>query len=87
MTKIPARLTNERRDQVWGLMLRRYNPQSIKKTLNIPGNIVYRDIEYLTKKSKQYMYDMAKGLHVLACQRAIGGVGLTLTEAWQCSVR
>jgi hypothetical protein len=82
MAKIPARLTNERRDQVWHLMLKGYNPQSIKKTLNIPGNIVYRDIEFLTKKSKQYMYDMAKGLHILAYQRAIKGIGLTLTEAW-----
>jgi hypothetical protein len=59
----------------------KYNPQSIKKTLNIPGNIVYRDIEFLTK-SKQYMYDLAKGLHILAYQRAIEGIGLTLTEAW-----
>jgi len=82
MVRIPAKLTNERREQVWALMLRGENPQSIKKTLNIPGNTVYKDIKFLTKKSKQYMYDMAKGLHVLSYQRALEGIGLTLSEAW-----
>jgi hypothetical protein len=83
MVKIPARLTNERRDQVWFLMLKGHNPQSIKKTLNISNPTLYKDIKFLTEKSKQYVYDMAKGTHVLLYQRAIEGIGLTLENAWR----
>jgi len=32
MVRIPAKLTNERREQVWALILKGHNPQSIKKT-------------------------------------------------------
>jgi hypothetical protein len=63
-------------------MLKGHNPQSIKKTLNISNPTVYRDIQFLTKKSKQYVYDMAKGTDVLMYQRAIEGIALALTEAW-----
>ena len=43
---------------------------------------IYNDIKFLTKKSKQYVYDMAKGTHVLMYQRAIEGIALALSEAW-----
>jgi hypothetical protein len=82
MARISGKLTSERRDQVWGLMLRGHNPQSIKKTLNITNPTVYRDIQFLTRKSKSYMYDLARGTHVLMYQRAIEGIGLTLAQAW-----
>jgi IS30 family transposase len=65
MVKIPAKLTNERREQIWFLMLKGHNAKSIKKTLNISNPTVYRDIQFLTKKSKQYVYDLANGTHVL----------------------
>lgn len=42
---------------------------------------IYNDIIFLTKKSKQYVYDLAKGTHVLMYQRTIEGIALTLTEA------
>jgi hypothetical protein len=82
MGKISAKLTNERREQVWFLMLKGHNVHSIKKTLNISNPTVYRDIKFLTDKSKQYMYDMAKGTHVLSYQCSIEGISLTLKEAW-----
>lgn len=63
-------------------MLRGQNPQQIKKTLNLTQATVYRDVQSLTKRSKSWMYDMAKGLHVLAYQGSIEGIGLTLFEAW-----
>ena len=63
-------------------MLKGHNPTSIIKTLGTTRTVVYNDINYLTEKSKQYMYDMAKGYHVLMYQRAIEGIALTLTEAW-----
>lgn len=43
MVKIPAKLTNERREQVWELMLMGYNPQAIRKELNLTNPTVYRD--------------------------------------------
>ena len=82
MGKISAKLTNERREQVWFLMLKGHNVHSIKKTLNISSPTVYRDIKSLTKKSKEYLYDLAKGTHVLMYQRAIEGISLTLAQAW-----
>jgi hypothetical protein len=72
-----------RRDQVWHLMLKGHSPRSIKRELNITRATVYRDIGFLQKKSKQYVYDMAKGLHALSYQRAIEGIGLTLQECWK----
>jgi hypothetical protein len=80
--KNPVSVVNERRQQVWFLMLKGHNVHSIKKTLNISNPTIYRDLQFLTKKSKEYIYDMAKGTHVLMYQRAIEGIGLTLREAW-----
>jgi hypothetical protein len=82
MVRIPAKVTNERREQVWFHMLKGYNAPSISKTLHSPTITIYKDIKFLTKKSKQYVYDMAKGTHVLMYQRAIEGVGLILETAW-----
>jgi len=50
--------------------------------LNVCDATVYNDIKFLTKKSKQYVYDMAKGTHVLMYQRAIEGIGLASETAW-----
>ena len=63
-------------------MLKGHNPQSIIKTLRSTKTVVYNDINFLTEKSKQYVYDMAKGTHVLMYQRAIEGIALALSEAW-----
>jgi hypothetical protein len=63
-------------------MLKGHNPQSIIKELGTTETVVYNDIQFLTEKSKQYVYDMAKGTHVLLYQRAIEGIGLTLENAW-----
>jgi hypothetical protein len=82
MVRIPAKVTNERREKVWFLMLKGNNASSISKTLHSPTITIYKDIKFLTKKSKQYVYDMAKGTHVLLYQRAIEGIGLTLQNAW-----
>ena len=82
MGKIPLKDTNERREKVWFLMLKGQNPQSIIKTLHTTKTVIYNDINFLTKKSKQYVYDMAKGTHMLLYQRAIEGISLTLSEAW-----
>jgi hypothetical protein len=82
MAKIPVKVTNERRDRVWFLMLKGYNPPSIIKELNARNATIYKDIKFLTEKSKEYVYDMAKGTHVLMYQRAIEGIALALTEAW-----
>jgi succinate dehydrogenase/fumarate reductase flavoprotein subunit len=82
LAKIPLKETNKRRDKVWFLMLKGYNRQSIVKTLGSTQTVIYNDINYLTDKSKQYVYDMTKGTHVLMYQRAIEGVALALSEAW-----
>jgi hypothetical protein len=82
MGKIPATAINERREKVWFLMLKGHNPQSIIKTLGTTKTVVYNDLQFLTEKSMQYVYDMAKGTHVLMYQRAIEGVALALSEAW-----
>lgn len=64
-------------------MLKGYHPTSIIKELNVRCNAtVYNDIKFLTKKSQQYVYDLARGTHVLMYQRAIEGISLTLAEAW-----
>ena len=82
MAKIPAKVTNERREKVWFLMLKGHNAPAIGKTLQSPTITIYNDIKFLTKKSKQYVYDMTKGTHVLMYQRAIEGIALALSEAW-----
>jgi hypothetical protein len=68
------------------LMLKGYNPQSIIKTLGITKTVVYNDIKFLKEKSKKYVYDMARGSHVLLYQRAIEGISLTLESAQMTSV-
>jgi len=82
LAKIPLKETNKRRDKVWFLMLKGHNRQSIVKTLGSTQTVIYNDMKYLTEKSKEYIYDMAKGTHVLMYQRAIEGIALALTEAW-----
>jgi hypothetical protein len=83
MGKIPAKATNERREKVWFMMLKGHNPTSIIKTLGTTRTVIYNDIQFLTEKSKEYIYDMAKGTHVLMYQRAIEGISLTLAKAWE----
>ena len=82
MGRASAKAANERRQKLSILMLKGHSPPSIVKELNVCSATVYKDIEFLTKKSKQYVYDMAKGTHVLLYQRAIEGIGLTLENAW-----
>src|SRR5437899_12009719 len=82
MGKLPIKLTNERRERVWHLLLKGYNANETKRILNISNATVHRDIKFLTTKSQEYMSDMAKGLHVLMYQKAIEGISLALTEAW-----
>jgi hypothetical protein len=82
LAKIPLKETNKRRDKVWFLMLKGHNRQSIVKTLGSTQTVIYNDMKYLTEKSKEYVYDMAKGTHVLMYQKCIEGLGLTLETAW-----
>ena len=83
MVKIPAKANNERREKVWFLLLKGHSPQSIIKTLHTTQTVTYNDIKFLTERSRKYVFDMAKGgLHVLLYQRAIEGIGLTLSSAW-----
>ena len=82
MARIPVKVTNERREKVWFMMLKGQNPTSIIKTLGTTRTVIYNDINFLTKKSKEYVYDMAKGTHMLLYQRAIEGISLTLSKAW-----
>jgi hypothetical protein len=64
-------------------MLKRHNPPSIIKELNGCSATIYNDIKFLTERSRKYVFDMTKGgLHVLLYQRAIEGIGLTLSSAW-----
>jgi hypothetical protein len=62
-------------------MLKGHSPPSIVKELNVCNATVYKDIKFLTEKSKKYVYDTARGLHFLLYQRAIEGIGLTLENA------
>jgi DNA-binding NarL/FixJ family response regulator len=65
MGKVPAKVINERRQKVWFLMLKGHNPQSITKELHVCDATIYNDIKYLTQKSREYVFDMARGTHVL----------------------
>ena len=58
------------------------NAQSMSKTLNVSHVTIYNDIRCLTEKSKKYVFEMAKGTHVLMYKRAIEGISLTLETAW-----
>jgi hypothetical protein len=64
-------------------MLRGHSPQSIIKILHTTETVVYNDIKFLTEKSRKYVFDMARGTHILMYQRAIEGIGLTLESAWK----
>ena len=64
-------------------MLRGHSPQSIIKILRTTETVVYNDIKFLTEKSRKYVFDMARGTHILMYQRAIEGIGLTLESAWK----
>lgn len=64
-------------------MLKGHSTPSIAKIIGSPYITIHKDVQFLTEKSKEYIYEMAKGKHVLLYQRAIDGIGLTLTEAWK----
>lgn len=82
MPRYTMKQTNTRREKVWHLLIKGHNATSIIKTLGTKRAVIYNDIQFLTEKSKQYVYDMAKGTHVLMYQKTIEGVGLALSEAW-----
>jgi hypothetical protein len=63
-------------------MLRGHSPQSIIRVLRTTETVVYNDIKFLTEKSREYVFDMAKGTHALIYQRSIEGINETLAECW-----
>ena len=81
MVRVSARVTNDRREKVWNLLLTGHTPLQIIKTLGTRRAVIYKDIDFLTEESK-FMYSMAKGTHVLMYKKAIDGTNLALTEAW-----
>lgn len=82
MGRIAAAVTNARREEIWGLLLKGREPQSIKRELNLTNPTLYRDIAYLQKQSRRYIFDLARGTHVLMYKKAIDGTNLALKEAW-----
>jgi len=44
--------------------------------------VVYKDIKYLTEKTREYLFEMAKGTHALIFQLSIEGINETLAECW-----
>jgi hypothetical protein len=82
MGRASAKAANDRRQKLWILMLKGNSPPSIVKELNVCNATVYKDIKFLTEKSKKYVYDTARDLHFLLYQRVIEGSGLTLENAW-----
>ena len=81
MVRVPTRVTNDRREKIWNLLLTGHTPLQIIKTLGTRRAVIYKDIDFLTEESK-FMYSMAKGTHVLMYKKAIDGTNLALTEAW-----
>jgi hypothetical protein len=75
---------NNRREKVYFALLRGENAYQIMKTLNLPQATVYRDIRALGKKSKERVFEIAKGDYLaLAWQRSIDGIGYVMSEAWK----
>jgi len=84
LPRIAAKLTNERREQVWKLMLMGHNPQSIIKTLGSTQTVIYNDIKFINEKGKRYVFDIAKG-DVLALQymKCLDGLNGIISECWR----
>jgi len=83
MEKISSKATNERRQQVYFLLLKGHNAPFMCKTLNVSNVTIYNDIKFLRNKSKEYIFDMAKGSHALMYQKCIEGISLMLSECWK----
>jgi len=81
--KLTAKQTTERRQKVWFLMLQGNNQQQMADILHVSHVTIYNDIKFLTAKSKQYIFDLAKGTHILQYQRAVESAGLILTKCWE----
>ena len=78
--KLSTKATNESREKVWFLMLRGHFRQSIIRILRTTETIVYKDIKFLNEKSREFVFDMAKGIHTLIYQHSIEGINETLAE-------
>jgi hypothetical protein len=63
-------------------MLIGHNPQSIIKTLGTTQTVVYKDIKYSREQSREYIYDVAKGNHVLMFKKCIEILDKVMMEAW-----
>lgn len=50
MAKIPAKVTNERREKVWFLMLKGHNAPAIGKTLQSPTDYNLQRYQVFNKK-------------------------------------
>ena len=84
MPKTTIKEINSRREQVYFCLLKGENAQQIMKTLNLTQATVYRDIRFLGKRSKKYVYEIAKGDYLaLAYQRSTDGIGYVMSEAWR----
>jgi len=82
VVRVPTKVTNARRENVWNLLLTGHTPQEIIKTLGTTQAVIYKDLNFLTEESKKFMFSMAKGTHALMYKKAIDGTNLALREAW-----
>lgn len=80
MARIAARLTNERREQVWKLMITGSSPQQIIKTLRTTQTVIYNDIKFLSNESEKYIFQMAKGGLALQYKKSLDGINYVISQ-------
>jgi DNA-binding CsgD family transcriptional regulator len=71
-----------RRSEVWSYLCQGMTRQDIAIALKVDASTVSRDIEYLTIKSQQYIYDMAKKTLPFMYKKSIEGINEVLRECW-----
>ena len=73
---------NDRRQKVWGLIIKGLKGYEIAKTLNVDATTVSRDIKFLTAESQNYLNELARSTLPFIWQTSIEGIRDIMKECW-----
>src|SRR6266513_4128743 len=75
-------IIRERREKLFGLLIRGKRTSEIAKELKVDHCTVSRDIQYLVSQSQNYLNDLGRKTVPFMYQSAIEGIREVLKECW-----
>jgi IS30 family transposase len=75
-------MITERRQRIWGMLVKGMKSYEIAKELKVNPSTISRDIQYLTLQSQKFLDDLAKESLPFMYKTSLDGIREVLKECW-----